>query len=403
MPLTIIRQILKDGYSPSDIFILSPSLKSLNSPARLLENYLKTYEPNISIYVPTSDDEKLDSTVIKDKLIFSTFHQVKGLERKIVFVFGFDHSYLTYYKIDNDPLICPNELYVATTRAKERLFLFHNYTNDYLPFINIKKINEYCVVRGFLSMSNDSRNNCIFDVQVTDITRHLTQNIIDEAMEYLQITTIRPKSKKILVPNKIQTENGYESISEINGIAIPSYFEYEKYKKMSILDYCIEPPQKMIEDNDNSLVKEFWNQHILKLKKIINDNIILDNLLYISTIYASLTSKYIFKSIQIEQFSWLNEEIYNKTTKRLHSLNISSDSQLEVSCSLLCGKQIPEILNKNIHGRIDCQDGNNFYEFKCVEKLEKTHYLQLAIYMYIIEMNIFITPFSMKNGTVKMS
>ena len=70
--LKIIRQLLTDGYSPFDIFILAPSLKSIKSPARLLENYLKTHESSIPIYVPTSDDEKIDSTVIKDKLIFST-------------------------------------------------------------------------------------------------------------------------------------------------------------------------------------------------------------------------------------------------------------------------------------------------------------------------------------------
>ena len=394
-PLKIIRQLLTDGYSPFDIFILAPSLKSIKSPARLLENYLKTHESSIPIYVPTSDDEKLDSTVIKDKLIFSTFHQVKGLERKVVLVFGFDNSYFKYYKPDSNPLICPNELYVATTRAQERLFLFHNYSSDYLQFINKKLLHEYCQVKGFLSQNLDfSMSINIIDTQVTDITRHVPQNIIDECMEYLVIENIRPINKKILVPHKIQTESGYESISEINGIAIPSFFEYKKFGSTTILNYCVKPHPKMLNDPDNKLVKEFWEKNINKVKKIAEDgsDSIKENLLYISTIYGSLTSKYLFKSLQINEFNWLTPKVYKKTTKRLDSLNLTNKAQVEIPCYLSSTLKfaIPEILNRKICGRIDCQDGGNLFEFKCVEKLEKTHYLQLAIYMYVIEMNLLI-------------
>ena len=394
-PLKIIRQLLTDGYSPFDIFILAPSLKSIKSPARLLENYLKTHEQSIPIYVPTSDDEKLDSTVIKDKLIFSTFHQVKGLERKVVLVFGFDNSYFKYYKPESNPLVCPNELYVATTRAQEKLFLFHNYSCDYLQFINKKNLKEYCQVKGFLSRDLDfSITTNVIDTQVTDITRHVPQNIIDECMEYLVIENIRPINKKILVPHKIQTESGYESISEINGTAIPSFFEYKKFGTVTILNYCLKPPSTMLNDPDNKLVKEFWEKHIDKVKYIANEGCesIKENMLYISTIYGSLTSKYLFKSLQINEFDWLTPKVYKKTNKRLDSLNLTDKSKVEIPCYLSSSPllHIPEILNRKICGRIDCQDGGNLYEFKCVEKLEKTHYLQLAIYMYVTEMNLLL-------------
>ena len=392
-PLQKIRQILKEGYSPYDIFILAPSLRSIKSPARMLENYLKTHEPDIPIYVPTSDDEKLDSRVIKDKLIFSTFHQVKGLERKVVLIFGFDNSYFKYYKIDNNPMVCPNELYVAATRAQERLYLFHNYRSDYLKFINREALRKHCDIKGFLARNlNFTMNTNLIDTAVTDITRHVPQNIIDECMEYLVIETIRPASKKIVVPHKIETENGFESISEINGIAIPSYFEFKKYGCMTILDYCLDPNKRMLNDPDNKLVKEFWEKHIGKLRKIAEEGSIKENLLYISTVYGALTSKYLFKTVQIDEFNWLDKKIYKKTRKRLESLDILSGSKVEVPCGLASTPRfkIPEILNRKIHGRMDCKDGGNVYEFKCVEKLEKSHYLQLAIYMYVVEMNLLI-------------
>jgi DNA helicase IV len=48
------------GYKPNDIFILAPSVKSIKSPVRQLENKIKREMPDVMVYVPTSDDEKLD-------------------------------------------------------------------------------------------------------------------------------------------------------------------------------------------------------------------------------------------------------------------------------------------------------------------------------------------------------
>ena len=48
---------------------------------------------------------------------------------------------------------------------------------------------------------------------------------------------------------------------------------------------------------------------------------------------------------------------------------------------------VPELLNRKLCGRIDCIDSDDIYEFKCTNKLEKEHYLQLAIYMYMHKMN----------------
>ena len=67
------------------------------------------------IYVLLSDEEKLDSDVLKNKLVFSTFHQAKGLERKFV-------------------TICSNEFYVAVTQASERLILLHDIKHNFLNF-----------------------------------------------------------------------------------------------------------------------------------------------------------------------------------------------------------------------------------------------------------------------------
>ena len=55
--------------------------------------------------------------------MISSFHQSKGLERKIVVVFNFDQSYFKYYAKHENTDVVPNTLYVACTRAKDILIL----------------------------------------------------------------------------------------------------------------------------------------------------------------------------------------------------------------------------------------------------------------------------------------
>ena len=77
--------------------MLAPSLKSTNNPVKRLENEL--VKNKIPVYFSRNEEDGLDEDVIKGKVAFTTFHQSKGRERKIVFVFGFDNSYQCNYEI----------------------------------------------------------------------------------------------------------------------------------------------------------------------------------------------------------------------------------------------------------------------------------------------------------------
>jgi superfamily I DNA/RNA helicase len=75
----MIMGLLKEGNKPEDIFFLGPSMKN---SIKKLENVL--VERNIPCYVPMFDKEKIDDRVIDGKIVFSTFHSVKGRQRKFV-------------------------------------------------------------------------------------------------------------------------------------------------------------------------------------------------------------------------------------------------------------------------------------------------------------------------------
>ena len=81
---------LSIGYQPEDIFILAPSIRSENSPIKKLENLIKL-KSDVNVYA-AGENEKIDDEIIKGKIVFATFHQTKGLERKVTIVFHFDDS-----------------------------------------------------------------------------------------------------------------------------------------------------------------------------------------------------------------------------------------------------------------------------------------------------------------------
>lgn len=394
---TELRNFLKK-YKPEEIFILAPSVKNEKSPVRQLENLIKKNLKNIPVYVPVSDEEKLDEQVLKNKLVFSTFHQAKGLERKVVFIYGFDDSYFKFYKKNKNPKKCPNELYVATTRALEHLVLIHSITNNYLEFLNKSYLPKYVdIIRdGELQLKNNKVTKT-FEVSVTDLIKHLPVDVLNNCIEYLSISNINKLGDKINIPFKSEQSQGYESLGEITGTAIPSYLQLKKTGSMSIYKEALQYlRENTIGDDSNPNDTDFIDSDsddakiIVKPKSYDLENINLkelkpDELLYIANFYCAKKSGFLYKIYQITNYNWLSQENLDYAYDRLLELNVSPKAKYEQYFEIV---KLPELLDKRLYGYVDCIDKNNLYEFKCVNKLENEHYLQLAVYMYLYESNI---------------
>lgn len=369
------------GYKPNDIFILAPSVKGGGSPIRRLENKIKLKRPDVNVYVPTNDDEKLDEELLEEKIIFSTFHQTKGLERKVVIIFNFDDSYFQFYKKDANPCVCSNELYVATTRGIEHLTLFHHNKNEYLRFIDKTNIQKYCYFENSpffkptIKSLNKTKN---IETSITDVIKFLPQNIIDDCFNQLEINQFPDYTiNKMNIPLKTSNEITFESVSEITGIAIPSMFELKLKNKMNIFKLLV---QTNFEKTHNTPKEKKYNINNINIKTITPEE-----LLYLSNCWNTHKNGYIFKIYQITNYSWLQKNELDECMNRLDKLKISMNSLFEYYIS---AENEQELLNRNLIGYIDCVDKENniVYEFKCVQKLEKEHYLQLAIYMYLYEL-----------------
>jgi hypothetical protein len=405
-PFEMIENYLTCGYKPEDIFILAPSLRSAKTPARLLENKIKTCMSNVPVFVPVSDEEKLDADTLRNKLVFSTFHQVKGLERKIVMVYSFDCSYFKFYNKDANPNVCPNEMYVAMTRALEKTVVIHQFTNDHLDFLNVPSLKyncDYKISRRLRPRKIKENNN--LKISVTDVIRHLPSHIIDECYSKLKVTKLY-SGVKVNVKSKVEQPGGFETVNEITGVAIPSYFEYLIKGTMSIYELLIkndveidvdntERKEEPVNQDDMDMLSGLFGGTTISessdepTKKYSLDDIDLkkitpDELLFVANKWNTYKNGYLFKIYQISNYNWLTFDHMKKFIPRMNKLKLTKECIFEQQVSV---KGKPELINRTLSGYVDCINGNDVYEFKCVSKLTKEHYLQLAIYMYILNDN----------------
>jgi hypothetical protein len=404
-PFLKVMDYLQMGYEFSDIFILSPSVRSDKSPVRKLANLLTMND--IPIFVPTSDEEHLDEDILKGKIVFSSFHQVKGLERKVVFVFSFDSGYFEYYDKNGTKDQIPNTLYVAATRAKEHLILIHGEDKHFCDFIDIHKlqsVTSYDMCYSSKFKNKFGYNNKIVEnafkpihLGVTELIKFMPVEILDQCKELLTISKIDlPHEKNINIPVKSKQDDLYESVSEITGVSIPSYYELLTTNKITIHEHItnniiLKMNSKIIKitnkclivesDDDELEFDETHNNNYIDInpiyKEILTSNST-ETLLKITTDWVALKTGYNFKKSQIKKYDWLSKETLLTCIKRLENvLTPGSIRKFEIPLEISYSEFI-------IRGFVDLIENNSqLWELKVVKQLDTEHFIQLSIYMWL--------------------
>jgi hypothetical protein len=290
-------------YKPEDIFILSPSLKSRHT--KLIENAL--VKKGILCYYPISDDASLDEDVMRGKVVFSTFHQSKGRERKCVVVYHFDMSYFTFYARDSDTTYCSNAMYVALTRSSETLIVVESFQSEPFSFLppldDLKKLSYLSVKEVFY----DGRGNKDKQPEkskreqktVTELLKYIKNNDIFVMTESL-FTIFKSSKPPTVIPDRIKIGDIVESVAEINGLVIPCIYESETTGFCSIISYVEERRGKSID-----FIKKYCKKNIEKKSSI-------QQYIYYTLVYLSMQNSLLN---QLEQI-WnvpvsLNMEPYN--------------------------------------------------------------------------------------------
>lgn len=419
--ITIIKSriaaLLDSGESPSSIFILAASTKS--KFVRKIENFL--VERGIPCYVSIQDGEMPDERISNGKVVFTTFHCVKGRERKHVFVVGFDHTYFPYYGPELPTDQCPNTLYVACTRATENMYLFESAnrsTDRPLDFLqkthfdmqDSSYINFCGIPQKNFDMETETRDGKTHYVTPTTLIRFISESVIDQITPLLErlivIETPAFPELEIDIPIMIQTKRGfYEDVSVLNGIAIPIIYYDHLFQKISSnqgvgvgqLLPVIESILSETKDNEYTFLK----QKIAHLPESISTP---EEYLYLANLYVAVTEKLYFSLNQIgkNDYGWLTPAIIRECIDRFDETlgsecsqpeNVSVeqsiiDHSMEEANDALCAVLAPffdeeEMTRFLFSARTDLITLENVWELKCTTAISMEHQLQLLIYAWI--------------------
>lgn len=391
-----IKDFFNAGYKPEDIFVLCPSFKSKKlNPVKLLENELT--KSNIHCYI--SLDTKLDDNYIKNKVVFTTFHQSKGRERKIVIIYNFDSSYFDFYNKTAPKYKCPASFYVAITRASEHLILLEDINYHPLQFLkyNYLEMSDTGLIDIQLikhNLNNKKETN-IPEIWINDLVKYIDDNKLNDINKYIDLTFNTPTNKFNNI--NIKTNN---NINEINSLVISSIREYKYFNDMTIFNKTIDYIEQYltnyitifekivtkIETNMNIYNLSEIKKNCLKLKysylfwfdKFIQkinfpSNNINDNL-YLANFYLSLVENVFFKLVDIKNYDWINKNQINTCIENMDNKIIK---ELEYEKIITFNYQSNKYGDLNIIGRINAYNHNNIYQIVSVDNINIEHLLDL--------------------------
>ena len=257
----------------------------------------------------------MNPSVIKGKIVLSTFHQVKGLERKVVIVFYFNKNYFDFFARDSADEICPNTLYVACTRATEQLYLIgEEYDGEHVQFLrNYKNSSHLKIVE--LSPLRPYRGYVIPQTSkysVTNLISFLPESIVAKALSYIKLKTIVNAENLVNFQSTIETtDNLKEEVFELTGVAIPASYEALTTKvRSTIQDSSIKTLKLSSDDNETAANKK---QRLKFLEEVIDeiDPKDIKKILRLAAIYSYVSSGYNNKAVQIKTYNWVTEDQLN--------------------------------------------------------------------------------------------
>ena len=381
----IINMIKHEGIKEEDIFILSPSIKSEN-PYKKLENYL--VKEGYKCMTPTSDDAKLDDSVINKKIVFTTYHQSKGRERKVVILYSFDNSYFDYYLKGENSKVCPNILYVGATRAMHKLILIHDSKYKQLDFLNmnIPNINKYVQIFNLEALKLTGNTKTItsdHNTTVTDLIKFIDSYIMDNILLLIEhlFTTVSKNNNIVNIPSKVKNidernKETYEDVSDLNGLVIPAIYEKTINNASTIEDYVTK-----------NMSAGYYNEIKKYVKKVNIPCQKISDYLKVGNIYLSMHNKLHFKLAQIKKYNWLDKKMIAECHKNMDFLK-NQNLIFEQTISNSEEEEIFKIIHREyglikIGSRLDAFDDKTVYEFKCVDSISIEHKLQLVLYCWL--------------------
>ncbi len=374
------NMIEENGYSYDEVFILASSITqrgnvmtSIRNPITRLENALVA--SGIKCNAVTNDDEQLNEKTMKNKLVLSTIHGAKGLERKVVILFGVEDFYYNLGCNKNDPRReCPNKIYVGLTRSLEKLIIVHNTSSNYMPFIDKDRLSEFATIKKYgidHPLSTTGGDIIQREFSCREFIKHIREEWMLPFEKYK--IPIQGAIDKPLV-TYVETENEeYENVSDIVGVGIVEYAVMPILNMIRIKD--------IVQEANGSIIK-IPKIHMSVVEKEINKFKKIQYMLKLANIYLSYCEHgFMFKIAQLNRYDFVTQKEADTLAKNLRS-KITADGEQLVTEKSVCTELELNGFHLIINGRIDIIDKENktIWEVKCKQSLDSSDFLQLIIY-----------------------
>lgn len=393
LPFNEITRWLASGIRGSDIFVLAPSIRAsrMMSPVRSLEN--KLVKAGVPCYAASSDDERLDEDVTRGKVVFATFHQVKGLERKAVMVFNFDASYHQYY--DRSGSGCSNAMYVAVTRAKTELTVVHDAKNAVFRTVRTGNLAADCEIvydgtrmsapRPTVSSSGSAPCKHCTEIGVTELLRHQKADVVCKALEYISMSDEHPIEKdrivNTLLSRKVATgKDTWEYVAAITGTAMPCMYEHATCGRCTLMTRAA-LRARTLPDADRLRITKLSQK---------GGRMTIAEFLYLANVHLTLTGGFTHKLRQIKSYDWVDEKdaalmmdvMRERVTGPPGSVSYEHPASMEFDVAV--GGRSRRV---GLACAIDCLDAttSTAWEIKCVGVITSEHVLQTALNALLLE------------------
>ncbi|KAM0346789.1 hypothetical protein ACHAPU_005129 [Fusarium lateritium] len=378
-------------YGPENCVIIAPSVRKKGPLQNLTNTLARRY--GFPISVPTDDDAPLDDQVINGKMCISTIHQFKGRERALVILLGMDSSYFKYFGRDLPDDKCPNEAFVALTRALEQLVLVHNDDDKMMPCVSVDSLYETAKVVNMTNIRSRIPPPELpgrplelglllpLSCGAREITRYIQGDALDKVVKrHVHVKRLPSRlshQKVIRIQNVVPSDMGkkfYESVSDINGMVIAAALELETAGTLKSLGVSQNEVDKQSPNSLDKLIP--W-------------------LCRLACEYEASQSGYLPRVIQMEnhKFDWMKPEDFDLARRRLggelaHSVK-NLGFEVEMKKDLHVDGQ-----NTRLTGRADiiatsppdCNDGESdetIWEIKFVSQISNEHIVQACVYAYL--------------------
>lgn len=374
--------------------IIAPSTRN-NKPLRKIVNTLSE-NYGIPISVPIDDGAPLNDKVVHGKLCVSTIHQFKGSERDLTIIFGIDDSFFQHFGRNYPDDRCPNEVFVALTRARNQLILIHNDKEKLMPFVSIDAL---CNTADVVNMTDEQTdiappnepgrplNLAVHippDVFVRESTRYAQnwalRNIVQQHLYIRQLSPPLPESERIDMRSIVLSDpkrKSYESVSDINGLVVAAAFEHRTSGTLKTLGI----QDKAIADSIPPVGSDHYIPWLCRQ----------------ACKYEASASGYLPRSNQMKNhpFDWVASGDLSRAQSRLAEevkIQASQHLEFEVGCSRTMTVANREV---TVYGRADIiaasispDSGKDkcidlIWEIKFVSRLSDEDFLQAAMYTYL--------------------